>query len=119
MQTAVKISLRYCTLGVCHSADRELLTQLLFENFHVSGAFLQDTAALSLYAVGKLTGCVVDMGHGKIDVVPVSEGQVQTHGMQRLPLAGEDMTKHIKQLISEDYKSISNMPVSRKRAPKR
>lgn len=67
----------------------------------MSGAFLQDTAALSLYAVGKLTGCVVDMGHGKVDIVPVSEGQAQSHGMQRLPLAGEDMTKHIQEHISK------------------
>ena len=46
-------------------AEREKLTQLMFEEFNVAGLFLADQAVLSLYAIGKLSGLVVDMGHGK------------------------------------------------------
>ena len=44
--------------------DRELMTQLMFEQFNVTGLFMSDQAVLSLYALGKLTGCVIDLGHG-------------------------------------------------------
>lgn len=46
-------------------ADREQLTQLAFEEFNMTGFFLCDQPILSLYAVGKITGTVVDIGHAK------------------------------------------------------
>ena len=46
-------------------ADREQLTQLAFEEFNMTGFFLCDQPVLSLYAVGKITGTVVDLGHSK------------------------------------------------------
>ena len=45
--------------------DRERMTQLMFEEFNVAGLFMADQPVLSLYALGKLTGCVIDIGHGK------------------------------------------------------
>ena len=47
-------------------AAREQLTQLLFEQFNVAGLFCAEAPVLSLYAAGKLTGTVVDVGAGKI-----------------------------------------------------
>ncbi len=58
---------------------REQMAQLMFEVFNVEGFFCQDQASLSLYAMGKLAGCVVDVGHGKIDVSTVMDGQVSRH----------------------------------------
>ena len=46
-------------------ADRETLTQLLFERFQVEGLFLAEQPVLALYSQGRLTGCVVDVGHDK------------------------------------------------------
>ena len=37
----------------------------MFETFNVAGLFIADEPVLSLYAHGKLTGCVIDFGHGK------------------------------------------------------
>lgn len=72
----------------------------------MSGAFHQDSAALSLYAVGKLTGCVVDVGHGKTHVAPVNEGQLQAHGMQKLDVAGEDMSTLLKDLVGRNHQPL-------------
>ena len=36
--------------------------------FNVSGLYVQDQATLSLYSIGKITGCVVDVGHGKGEI---------------------------------------------------
>ena len=45
--------------------EREQLTQLVFEHNNVAGFFLCDQPLLSMYAVGRLSGCVVDYGHEK------------------------------------------------------
>ncbi|PPD97497.1 hypothetical protein GOBAR_DD05455 [Gossypium barbadense] len=58
-------------------AVRERLVQLLFETFNVSGFYASEQAVLSLYAVGRISGCTVDIGHGKIDIAAVLEGAVQ------------------------------------------
>lgn len=75
------LSLKFCLPCVPCSLltprrDREQLTQLLFEVFNCDGLYFQDQATLSLYATGKLTGCVVDVGHGKVDIATVTDGQV-------------------------------------------
>lgn len=53
---------------LCMQALREQLVQLMFENFNVSGFYASEQAVLSLYAVGRISGCTVDIGHGKIGV---------------------------------------------------
>ncbi|XVF28468.1 hypothetical protein REPUB_Repub15cG0031900 [Reevesia pubescens] len=56
-----------CTLKVV----REQLVQLLFETFNVLVFYATKQAVLSLYAVGRISGCTVDIGHGKIDITAV------------------------------------------------
>ncbi|XP_042385514.1 actin-related protein 7-like isoform X2 [Zingiber officinale] len=48
-------------------AIREQLVQLMFETFNVSGFYASEQVVLSLYAVGRISGCTVDIGHGKIE----------------------------------------------------
>ena len=50
-------------------AIREQLVQLMFETFNVSGFYASEQAVLSLYAVGRISGCTLDIGHGKIGEV--------------------------------------------------
>lgn len=47
---------------------RERLVQVMFEKFNVSGFYATEQAVLSLYAAGRISGCTVDIGHGKIGV---------------------------------------------------
>lgn len=42
--------------------------QLMFETFNISGFYASEQAVLSLYAVGRISGCTVDIGHGKIGI---------------------------------------------------
>ena len=49
-------------------AVREQLVQLMFETFNISGFYASEQAVLSLYAVGRISGCTVDIGHGKIGI---------------------------------------------------
>jgi actin-related protein len=42
------------------------MVQTMFETFNVGGLYAVEQAVLSLYAVGRITGVAVDIGHGKI-----------------------------------------------------
>lgn len=82
-------------------ADREQLTQLAFEEFNMTGFFLCDQPVCSLYAVGKITGTVIDLGYAKTDVAVVAEGQVNYHNTKRLPYGGRDLDTFLVSLLQQ------------------
>lgn len=86
-------------------AVREQLVQLMFETFNVSGFYASEQAVLSLYAVGRISGCTVDIGHGKIDIAPVIEGAVQHIASRRFEIGGIDLTK----LLAEELGKSNHM----------
>jgi actin-related protein len=53
---------------IVFQANKEQLVQLMFETFNISGFYASEQAVLSLYAVGRISGCTVDIGHGKIGI---------------------------------------------------
>lgn len=46
----------------------------MFETFNISGFYASEQAVLSLYAVGRISGCTVDIGHGKIGIYILQKG---------------------------------------------
>ena len=58
-------------------ANREKMTQLMFETFNVPELCVMNTAALALYASGRTTGVVCDIGHGCVYTVPIYEGCIR------------------------------------------
>lgn len=71
LQTLWQHMHRVSSIVLVGQADRERLTQLLFEDFNIDGLFLCDAPVLALYSVGKVTGCVVDIGHEKAGRQPI------------------------------------------------
>ncbi|CAL9041251.1 unnamed protein product [Musa banksii] len=92
-------------------AIREQLVQLMFETFNVSGFYASEQAVLSLYAVGRISGCTVDIGHGKIDIAPVCEGAVQHIASKRFQIGGIDLTNLLTQELRKSN-PLMNIDIS-------
>ncbi|CAM8942540.1 unnamed protein product [Rhodiola kirilowii] len=86
---------------------KERLVQLMFETFNVNGFYAMDQAVLSLYAVGRISGCTVDIGHGKIDIAPVIEGAVQHIASRRFEIGGIELTKLFARDISKSNPGVN------------
>ncbi|CAE1166573.1 ACTF [Acanthosepion pharaonis] len=82
-------------------ANREKMAEILFESFQIPAIHVDIQSILALYASGRTTGTVIDIGDGVTHIVPICEGYTFPHAITRVNLAGRDLTDHLVRILSE------------------
>ncbi|XP_042872732.1 actin-like [Penaeus japonicus] len=83
------------------SSTRELLLETMFEYFHVPAIYLANPYILALCASGRTSGVVMDTGDGVSHAVPILEGTIVPHALQRLDVGGRSLTDHMLKILAE------------------
>lgn len=81
--------------------NKENMTQILFEDLCVQGAYFQDPSALAVVSTGRSSGCVVSLGHHHTYIAPIYEGQPFRWDPILLPVASETITNNIVQRMHD------------------
>lgn len=80
-------------------SNRGHASEVFFETFNVPALYVQIQPILALYASGRTTGVVLDSGDGVTNAVPVYEGFALPHAIQRIDVAGRDVTNYLQLLL--------------------
>ena len=84
-------------LNPCQNRDK--VAEIFFETYRAPALFFAPPAVLSLYASGRTTGVVLDVGEGVTHAVPVYEGFALPHSVTRSDVAGRDVTRQMQLLL--------------------
>jgi actin-related protein len=88
--------------------NRERMTTIMFETFQVKNMYVAIQAVLSLYAAGRTTGLVCDSGDGVTHTVPVYEGYMIPHAVEKMEIAGRLLTDYMQKLLLDNGESLTS-----------
>ncbi|KAL0391824.1 UNVERIFIED_CONTAM: actin [Sesamum radiatum] len=101
-------------------ANREKMTEIMFETFDIPAVYSTLSAILALYGCGRTTGVVLECGDGVCNAVPVYEGKdlyeniVLSGGSTMFPGIADRMSNEIRDLAQRSMKIEVVAPSDRK-----
>uniref|UniRef100_A0ACD5YV24 Uncharacterized protein n=1 Tax=Avena sativa TaxID=4498 RepID=A0ACD5YV24_AVESA len=81
--------------------NRERMTEVMFETFHVPAMYVAVDGVLAMYASGRTTGTVVACGDGVSTAMSIYEGYALPDATHRLDIAGHDLTDALVKRLAE------------------
>lgn len=96
----------YMTL---HPKQKDLDRALsqIFESLEAQRSYIGDSAAASLYASGRTTGLVIDIGEGCASCVPIFEGHVIQHAVSDKIASGKTISDLIRNVLKDQDPHLS------------
>ena len=88
-------------------ANREKMTQVMFETFGVPAMHVSIQPVLLMYAAGRTASLLFECGDGVSHVLPIYEGYALQNAIMRLDLGGRDLTEYLMKLLTERGYSFS------------
>ena len=82
-------------------ANREKMTQIMFEKFNTPTIYIANQAVLALLSTRCMTGIVLNSGFGISHSVPIYQGHAIPHATMRLNFAGRDLTDYFERILTE------------------
>eukprot|EP01127_Copromyxa_protea_P004322 TRINITY_DN14199_c0_g1_i1.p1 TRINITY_DN14199_c0_g1~~TRINITY_DN14199_c0_g1_i1.p1 ORF type:complete len:465 (-),score=95.62 TRINITY_DN14199_c0_g1_i1:13-1305(-) len=71
------------------------IAQIMFKTFQAPSILLASTSYCGLCSIDGMAACVVNVGGGIVHTVPYYEGLLISHAIQRLDVAGQDITQYV------------------------
>ena len=75
--------------------------EILFEKIGVGAINIEPQAKCSLFSEGIDTGIVLDSGDGVTHCIPVSDGAILKHSIERMDIAGRHITEYLVRLLQK------------------
>ena len=93
-------------------SNREQMCRIMFDDFDVPAMYIRIQAVLSLNAAGRTTGIVVDSGDGVTHTVPIFEGYQIHDTINKIELAGRDLTSYLIKFLKDDNYNFETLKES-------
>ncbi len=87
---------------------KEYIARVFFETHQINSLIMVPSPILSCFSVGLTTGLVIESGDGITWIVPIINGQIISQAVQRLNLAGMDVSNNLKALMMREGINISS-----------
>ena len=81
--------------------NKRKMAEILFDHLGVESLYITNNSTLALYANGKTTGTVVDIGFQTTSFVPIYEGFVLNHAVTKVDTGGRDLTDYFSYIIGQ------------------
>ncbi|XP_060200656.1 actin-66-like [Lycium barbarum] len=82
-------------------ANREKMTEIMFETFNVPAMYLAIQAILSLFTNARTTGIVLDASDGVTHTFPIYGGHALPNAISQLVLGGRDLLEYLMKIVFE------------------
>ncbi len=90
---------------------KEYIARVLYETHGAQYLIMIPSPILSCFSVGLSTGLVVESGDGTTWVTPIIDGQMNYQAIQRVNLAGMDISNSLKSLMMREGINIASSAV--------